>query len=139
MACGALASLSRMRRGPCGPEFLTGGRVSQPWSRRRSSSLRHSWSFNLPFARVQSNRSEEHTSELQSRLHLVCRLLLEKKNKHRRLPQDVNHPAPCMSQLSPPNRSPCVLLSTPTLHPLRVPVAIALLHALRCRDIPRPH
>src|SRR2546422_6131261 len=33
-------------------------------------------------------RSEEHTSELQSRLHLVCRLLLEKKKKkviHRRL------------------------------------------------------
>src|SRR5687768_18124285 len=28
-----------------------------------------------------SRRSEEHTSELQSRLHLVCRLLLEKKNK----------------------------------------------------------
>src|SRR2546429_6358578 len=28
-----------------------------------------------------TNRSEEHTSELQSRLHLVCRLLLEKK-KH---------------------------------------------------------
>src|SRR2546429_3896591 len=26
-----------------------------------------------------SSRSEEHTSELQSRLHLVCRLLLEKK------------------------------------------------------------
>src|SRR2546422_6626956 len=29
------------------------------------------------------NRSEEHTSELQSRLHLVCRLLLEKKKKHK--------------------------------------------------------
>src|SRR2546429_6407836 len=28
-----------------------------------------------------ADRSEEHTSELQSRLHLVCRLLLEKKNK----------------------------------------------------------
>src|SRR2546429_5739143 len=28
---------------------------------------------------VQLGRSEEHTSELQSRLHLVCRLLLEKK------------------------------------------------------------
>src|SRR3989449_1891357 len=28
------------------------------------------------------SRSEEHTSELQSRLHLVCRLLLEKKKKH---------------------------------------------------------
>src|SRR5687768_18145608 len=29
-----------------------------------------------------ANRSEEHTSELQSRLHLVCRLLLEKKKKN---------------------------------------------------------
>src|SRR3712207_8985706 len=28
------------------------------------------------------NRSEEHTSELQSRQYLVCRLLLEKKNKN---------------------------------------------------------
>src|SRR3989449_3492524 len=33
------------------------------------------------FAR--GSRSEEHTSELQSRLHLVCRLLLEKKNTTR--------------------------------------------------------
>src|SRR2546429_2750098 len=32
--------------------------------------------------RASTSRSEEHTSELQSRLHLVCRLLLEKK-KHR--------------------------------------------------------
>src|SRR5205809_3043740 len=31
-----------------------------------------------------ARRSEEHTSELQSRLHLVCRLLLEKKNNSRR-------------------------------------------------------
>src|SRR3989449_1858847 len=31
-----------------------------------------------------SVRSEEHTSELQSRLHLVCRLLLEKKKKQRK-------------------------------------------------------
>src|SRR2546422_8392746 len=30
-------------------------------------------------------RSEEHTSELQSRLHLVCRLLLEKKKKNNTL------------------------------------------------------
>src|SRR2546422_7149474 len=30
---------------------------------------------------VVDTRSEEHTSELQSRLHLVCRLLLEKKKK----------------------------------------------------------
>src|SRR5687768_17814097 len=33
---------------------------------------------NTPFIDVVS-RSEEHTSELQSRLHIVCRLLLEKK------------------------------------------------------------
>src|SRR3989449_5411807 len=33
-------------------------------------------------------RSEEHTSELQSRLHLVCRLLLEKK-KHKNKPGEV--------------------------------------------------
>src|SRR2546422_2209188 len=35
--------------------------------------------------RIATSRSEEHTSELQSRLHLVCRLLLEKKknNKNR--------------------------------------------------------
>src|SRR2546422_5670620 len=30
---------------------------------------------------LDQERSEEHTSELQSRLHLVCRLLLEKKKK----------------------------------------------------------
>src|SRR2546422_5711801 len=30
---------------------------------------------------IKVGRSEEHTSELQSRLHLVCRLLLEKKKK----------------------------------------------------------
>src|SRR2546422_10877634 len=36
----------------------------------------------LPATSVhQFERSEEHTSELQSRLHLVCRLLLEKKKK----------------------------------------------------------
>src|SRR2546422_8303405 len=32
-------------------------------------------------ARLGDERSEEHTSELQSRLHLVCRLLLEKKKQ----------------------------------------------------------
>src|SRR2546429_7044149 len=35
------------------------------------------------FFRMNKRRSEEHTSELQSRLHLVCRLLLEKKNTTR--------------------------------------------------------
>src|SRR5689334_24208124 len=34
-----------------------------------------------PFYWTGQNRSEEHTSELQSQFHLVCRLLLEKKKK----------------------------------------------------------
>src|SRR5687768_17900110 len=39
-----------------------------------------------------TSRSEEHTSELQSRLHLVCRLLLEKKKnkKHKQIPDTHN-------------------------------------------------
>src|SRR2546429_3480984 len=36
-------------------------------------------------------RSEEHTSELQSRLHLVCRLLLEKKNNQHDLAHGWRH------------------------------------------------
>src|SRR5687768_17963211 len=43
-------------------------------------------------------RSEEHTSELQSRLHLVCRLLLEKKNH--------TVQASCAAPAAPPRRSP---------------------------------
>src|SRR3712207_6907587 len=38
-------------------------------------------SFQFSVFSFQSNRSEEHTSELQSRQYLVCRLLLEKKKK----------------------------------------------------------
>src|SRR2546429_4307625 len=37
--------------------------------------------FGIITAWKRGTRSEEHTSELQSRLHLVCRLLLEKKKK----------------------------------------------------------
>src|SRR2546429_5976412 len=41
--------------------------------------------------RVTGFRSEEHTSELQSRLHLVCRLLLEKKKKNiKHSPQSID-------------------------------------------------
>src|SRR5215208_8476241 len=38
----------------------------------------------LPHPEGPTRRSEEHTSELQSRGHLVCRLLLEKKKQRRR-------------------------------------------------------
>src|SRR2546429_6576831 len=42
--------------------------------------IRHRMSQQLDASlRAAASRSEEHTSELQSRLHLVCRLLLEKK------------------------------------------------------------
>src|SRR3712207_8082555 len=46
--------------------------------------------------RGSAQRSEEHTSELQSRQYLVCRLLLEKKNTPRKL----NHPANAERTLS---------------------------------------
>src|SRR5437870_7082120 len=39
--------------------------------------------FQLWLVALLSRRSEEHTSELQSRGHLVCRLLLEKKKKNK--------------------------------------------------------
>src|SRR3712207_6967898 len=49
--------------------------------------MRH---FAAPLSRAESDamlgRSEEHTSELQSRQYLVCRLLLEKKHQHRAVP-----------------------------------------------------
>src|SRR2546429_6699360 len=51
--------------------------ISRSTSSRSSVSGRaRSWGV---CAHAKAPRSEEHTSELQSRLHLVCRLLLEKK------------------------------------------------------------
>src|SRR2546429_5533659 len=74
----------------CGPSAA----IARGTSVRRSS---WSWPRAVPPRRTRSTgsrsrgsrcrrrgtRSEEHTSELQSRLQLVCRLLLEKKNKSR--------------------------------------------------------
>src|SRR5258708_10666637 len=47
-------------------------------------------------------RSEEHTSELQSPDHLVCRLLLEKKNKRSTAPSCATFPTPEPGQTSRP-------------------------------------
>src|SRR5205809_2892905 len=47
-----------------------------------AGALKRRWSRNSVQPIDTCDRSEEHTSELQSRLHLVCRLLLEKKKKH---------------------------------------------------------
>src|SRR2546422_3451831 len=48
-----------------------------------------------PVLLVPGNRSEEHTSELQSRLHLVCRLLLEKKKKEVLSPPEETEEVDC--------------------------------------------
>src|SRR5260370_9959860 len=47
-----------------------------PWQRRHAAANSHRRE-----RATDENRSEEHTSELQSHLNLVCRLLLEKKKK----------------------------------------------------------
>src|SRR3712207_7813304 len=68
--------LERRPRGSGGPqqrrceEHEAGGLCSSPpeWPRQRRR------------GQAEPRRSEEHTSELQSRQYLVCRLLLEKKN-----------------------------------------------------------
>src|SRR3712207_9492732 len=54
-----------------------GGRVDRPGVPRVLVELGHERDGNAIFPQVR--RSEEHTSELQSRQYLVCRLLLEKK------------------------------------------------------------
>src|SRR2546429_7377223 len=58
--------------------YTTLFRSSSPLRISRGSSLRTCRIFK---SSTNATRSEEHTSELQSRLHLVCRLLLEKKKK----------------------------------------------------------
>src|SRR3989304_9366775 len=52
---------------------------------------RESTRFSLDNVDTLCHRSEEHTSELQSRLHLVCRLLLEKKKKHISITKSISH------------------------------------------------
>src|SRR3989449_3871305 len=74
------------RAGTSTAEFFTSGRAA-PWWLIGVSMVATTFSTDTPnlvtnFVREQGvARSEEHTSELQSRLHLVCRLLLEKKKK----------------------------------------------------------
>src|SRR5687768_18232135 len=64
--------------------------ASSPRVRRASASSPPPSSI-PPRASCACNRSEEHTSELQSRLHLVCRLLLEKKKKKKKKQKHNKH------------------------------------------------
>src|SRR2546429_5690826 len=69
-------------RSPCshqGNGLATGSRLSGGVEYFRHNHVRLEGRLSLRFQATQKHRSEEHTSELQSRLHLVCRLLLEKK------------------------------------------------------------
>src|SRR5690606_40993717 len=64
-------------------------------------------------------RSEEHTSELQSRENLVCRLLLEKKNRHRhaRNPRTGSPPTAVPDDRDPAAASAASLPRPPAVHP----------------------
>src|SRR2546429_5781363 len=82
---------------------------------------------------LRQHRSEEHTSELQSRLHLVCRLLLEKKNTPRPLP-----PFPVLLATSPhraqPGRASPACPSPPD-SPRRTPWPTSGLNATAARSV----
>src|SRR5690606_41789784 len=70
-------SRSRRRRRPAASPFRSISAPPWPVGRRCSS--------RRPVSSSRRTRSEEHTSELQSRENLVCRLLLEKKKKQNKL------------------------------------------------------
>src|SRR3712207_8540832 len=64
------------------PSSLERRALAAELAERLTESLRHvhvGWCLNESSALLRRERSEEHTSELQSRQYLVCRLLLEKK------------------------------------------------------------
>src|SRR5438067_6389942 len=78
-----------IRRPPSSPLFpyttlfRSGGRAAgRRWRARRAR--RHGLRESLGAPGGEHDRSEEHTSELQSRFDLVCRLLLEKKKNYSR-------------------------------------------------------
>src|SRR2546430_9908427 len=80
-------TLFRSRLGPmCSSTHTKGSWLSPPirWTGLSGSALfpRSALSATLAVLRpIEKDRSEEHTSELQSQSNLVCRLLLEKKKK----------------------------------------------------------
>src|SRR2546422_5279268 len=71
-----LVKASRYGAGSVAFRYLQAVRFLHLGSRKRQAG---GVSWYAPLVET-GGRSEEHTSELQSRLHLVCRLLLEKKN-----------------------------------------------------------
>src|SRR5207253_6208335 len=71
---------------PCAPTTVQAAmdlRVSPAPAPSAPATTRRAGRPAAPMAPASGGRSEEHTSELQSRGHLVCRLLLEKKKKQK--------------------------------------------------------
>src|SRR5438445_6900005 len=62
-----------------------------PHSTRPAASRSGSWRSRPAWCCGASSRSEEHTSELQSRQYLVCRLLLEKKKHDSQYETSIRH------------------------------------------------
>src|SRR5436190_10157524 len=78
-------------------DSATRASASSPGATRRTSGRARRWRRSLDALRSTAGchgcrppRSEEHTSELQSHSDLVCRLLLEKKNKDQICPVNVH-------------------------------------------------
>src|SRR6266508_3256506 len=83
-------------------------RFANPQNRRTSPA---------PCTRATEVRSEEHTSELQSRGHIVCRLLLEKKNTQRSPPRKTRtSPTSSIRAVSTAARSPSRFFTTNTFY-----------------------
>src|SRR5690349_23807867 len=79
------ASSTSIEKNRCSPSLLQASSPARPW--RTGATPRQT--SNGAAAGASGSRSEEHTSELQSRRDLVCRLLLEKKKKNRNK-KDIN-------------------------------------------------
>src|SRR2546430_9980438 len=87
------------RASPLTKVYVSLARIS-PTSGSRTPSCCHDPGLNACGAGVRrspGDRSEEHTSELQSQSNLVCRLLLEKNNPHRLWPVKFLHQARIIS------------------------------------------
>src|SRR5260370_21695797 len=84
-------TLFRSTVSPAGTSMI--GQASRAKTRKFSSRfcmrVAQSTSARFALGEAEFSRSEEHTSELQSHLNLVCRLLLEKKKEHTKYQIDV--------------------------------------------------
>src|SRR5690348_17920874 len=84
-SCRQAASASASSMASLVPEPMEKCAVCAASPSSTTFSCRHVWHRTVPkltHRELFANRSEEHTSELQSPVHLVCRLLLEKKKKY---------------------------------------------------------